>query len=157
MEQRQIRELVASLDTGHPSEQQHAWPRLRPLGADIVPYLVEFYPRARRPQARADLVCHCMPYGRQSEAAFNLGLSVLDDESYLVRYRACELPAYSLRCEALPALEGLLEHPDPRTVEDARAAVGAIRAQNHHYFIDRDHSGRARWFVGGADGSVGAT
>ena len=43
------------------------------------------------------------------------------------------------------ALEALRDHSDARTAEDARAAIDAIRSQNHHYFIDRQHTGRMFW------------
>jgi hypothetical protein len=38
-----------------------------------------------------------------------------------------------------------------RTVEDARAAIDAIARKNHHYFVDRTHSGRSFWVVNPED------
>jgi hypothetical protein len=55
------------------------------------------------------------------------------------------LPAYSLRADALPILLSLLKHADRRTVEDARAAIDAIKSKNHNFFKDRDHSGKILW------------
>ena len=52
------------------------------------------------------------------------------------------LLAYSLKDEALSHLEVLCAHKDPKTVEDARAAADAIVHKNHHYYVDRNHSGR---------------
>ena len=83
-----------------------------------------------------------------SEAAFRLGLAACGDKATLVRYRACGLLAYSLRADALPTLEAMLRHRDRRTAEDAAAAIDAIRSRNHHYFIDREHTGRIFWQVG---------
>ena len=59
--------------------------------------------------------------------------------------------AYALRADALPALEALRQHADARTREDADRAIDAIRNQKHHYFVDRDHSGRSFWVVNEAD------
>jgi hypothetical protein len=39
----------------------------------------------------------------------------------------------------------LLKHADRRTVEDANAAIDAIKSKNHYFFKDRDHSGKVRW------------
>jgi len=61
------------------------------------------------------------------------------------------LLAYSLRKDALAKLRPLLQHSDPRTREDARAAIDAIEKRNHHLYVDRDHSGRARWVVNEGD------
>jgi ABC-type thiamine transport system substrate-binding protein len=44
-------------------------------------------------------------------------------------------------------VKALLTHSDARTVEDARAAIDAISSRNHHYFMDRGHSGRSFWQV----------
>jgi hypothetical protein len=77
---------------------------------------------------------------------------IADEEAaWSVRYRACGLLAYSLRADALPELEPLLGHRDQRTVEDARAAIDAIRSHNHHFFVDRGHSGRSFWEVNKGD------
>ena len=137
-----IRQLVADLDTRRSSEEELAWARLRPLGSAVVPHLAEAYPRFRTWQGRASLLYHAIQYARTEEAAFQLGLAALRDRSFVVRYRACMLVAYSLRDEAVPLLEDLLQHPEPRTAADAGAALDAIRQQNHHLFLDRDHSGK---------------
>jgi hypothetical protein len=52
------------------------------------------------------------------------------------------LLAYSLRYEAISHLEELLSSREARTIADAHAAIDAIDQQNHHFFIDRNHSGR---------------
>lgn len=94
-------------------------------------------------------------YGRTSEVAFQLGLAGLCDRATIVRYRACGVLAYSLRRDALPHLEALLGHPDHKTVEDARAAIDAIKRKNHHYFVDRDHTDQIFWEV--MDGNTPGT
>ena len=115
------------------------------------PYLLEAYPSARRWQARTGLVFHAIRFARVSDAAYALGLRAIGDKSYMVRYRACMVLAYSLRTEAIPALQALLQHADARTREDAARALDAIQHQNHHYcyvtwrraiFRKRDYRGR---------------
>ena len=80
-----------------------------------------------------------------------LGRKAIGDKSYMVRYRACMVLAYSLRTEAIPALQPLLQHADTRTREDAARALDAIQHQNHHYFVDTQHSGRSFWVVNEPD------
>jgi hypothetical protein len=117
----------------------------------VVPYLAEGYPSFRKWQGRASLVFHCIRHARLSDEALRLGLLALSDKAAQVRYRACGLLAYSQRLEAIPPLNALLAHPDARTVADARAAIDAITQRNHHYFVDRDHSGRSFWQVNEGD------
>ena len=147
MDDQEIISLVKQLDTHKRFEQESAWGRLRPLGERVVPYLREAYPTTKRWQGRVALVFHSIKFARVSEAAFRLGLIACEDKATLVRYRACGLLAYSLRADALPHLEALSEHRDRRTVEDAAAAIDAIRSRNHHYFIDREHTGQIFWQV----------
>jgi hypothetical protein len=74
-----------------------------------------------------------------------MGIVAVQDRAYAVRHYGCALLAYSLRAEALPTLSSLLKHADRRTVEDANAAIDAIKSKNHYFFKDRDHSGKVRW------------
>ena len=139
--------LVRKLDTTRAALEAAAWSELQPLGAEVVPYLAAAFPSTRTWQGRTSLVFHSIRYARTHDAAFGLGLRALADRSFMVRYRACMLLAYSLRTAALPQLRELLHHTDHRTREDAAAAIDAIEHQNHHLFIDRDHSGRVTWTV----------
>jgi hypothetical protein len=150
MTEAEIRGLVARLDTARTSDQDAAWERLRPLGEAVVPFLAGAFSTMKKWQGRAALVFHAIKYARANEAAFGLGLLACKDRSNVVRHRGCGLLAYSLKREALPHLEPLLKHGNPETVADARAAMDAIAHQNHHYFVDRSHSGRCFWQVGGA-------
>lgn len=151
MDESRIHQLVARLDSANSADEAEAWSELKPLGEAVVPHLANFFPRARRWQQRVSLVFHAIRYARQSDAAVQLGLIALNDRSYMVRYRACGLLAYSLRADARPALQKLLTHEDARTVEDARAAVDAVSHKNHHYFVDRTHTGRSFWVVNPED------
>jgi hypothetical protein len=147
----QIREGVAKLQSSTVIGEEDAWAALKPLGIEVVPYLLEAFPRFRTWQGRTSLVFHAIRYARKSDEAFRLGVLGVHDKSHVVRYRACGLLAYSLRKDALVELRQLLSNPNKRTVEDARAAIHAIEQQNHHLFIDRDHSGRTRWVVNEED------
>jgi hypothetical protein len=151
MDDAHIRALVARLDSSNAADEGAAWSELRPLGDAVVPYLAAAFTEARRWQQRVSLVFHAIRFARTSDPAFRLGLTALGDRSYMVRYRACGLLAYSMRREAASALEPLLTHRDARTVEDARAAIDAIARKNHHYFVDRTHSGRSFWVVNPED------
>jgi hypothetical protein len=146
----EIRRLVGEIAAGSPSAEA-AWQQLRGLGAAVAPFLLDAYPTARRWQGRTALVFHAIRFARVSEAAYALGYRALGDKSYMVRYRACMVLAYALRADAIPALEALLQHTDPRTQEDAARALDAIHHQNHHYFVDRQHSGRSFWVVNDSD------
>ena len=97
---------------------------------------------------------HSLRFARTSDIAFELGITALHDRSFVVRYRACGLLAFSQRRDALPALRPLLKHRDPRTAADATAAIDAIKRRNHHYFIDREHTGQIFWRVEGAEGAA---
>jgi hypothetical protein len=147
----EIRELVSRLDTASTQQAEAAWQQLRDLGVAVVPFLAEAYAAFRKWQGRVSLVFHSIRHARVSDDAFRLGVAALADKATLVRYRACGLLAYSLRQEAIPHLEPLLQHADARTVADAKAAIDAITCRNHHYFIDRDHTGRSFWQVNETD------
>jgi hypothetical protein len=88
---------------------------------------------------------HVGRFSRESEVTFRMGRVAVEDRAYAVRHYGCALLAYSLRADALPILSSLLKHADRRTVEDAKAAINAIKSKNHNFFKDRDHSGKILW------------
>lgn len=147
----EIETQVMKLDTSSARASEEAWQKLKPLGKGVVRYFAKAYPLFRKAQGRVSLVFHSIGYARNSEEAFQLGVAALRDKATLVRYRACGLLAYSLRKDALPYLQDASHHSDNKTAEDARAAIDAIRKQNHHLFVDRDHSGRIEWVVNEGD------
>ena len=151
MDEAQIRHALTMFDTASTRVREDAWALLKPLGIDVVPFLAEYFPRTKKAQGRVALIFHAIRFARESQAAFELGLLALNDKATLVRYRACGLCAYSLRKDAIPHLERLLKHADVKTVDDARAAIDAIRWKNHHYFIDRSHSNSIFWEVNPED------
>ena len=139
------------MDTTSFVQAENALLKLPDLGQGVVPFLAEAYPKFRKWQGRVALVFHSIRYARSSDTAFQLGLSALQDRATLVRCRACALLAYSLRRDAIPHLEELLSYQDDKTVAKARAAIDAIKHQNHHFFLDRNHSGRVFWEVNEGD------
>jgi hypothetical protein len=128
-------------------ELDEAWDRLRPRGVPATPDIVKAYRAARTGAARAAVVTRATRFARDSESVFRLGVEALADRSGPVRERACGLLAYSLRREAVPRLLPLLDHPDPGTTADARAAIAAILSQDHHLFKDRSFTGQVFWIV----------
>jgi HEAT repeat protein len=151
MTEARIHELINQLEAASSLDRETAWVELKTLGETVVLYLADAYPKMKKREGRICCVFHSLRYARTSEAAFQLGISALNDRATLVRYRACQLLAYSLRNDAIPHLTKLLNHNDLPTVADARAAIDAINNQNHHYFVDRDHSGRSFWEVNPED------
>lgn len=143
----EIRQKIDLLDTASWGEEEIAWAALRPLGEELAPYLHEAYGRFRKWQGRTSLVYHSVQFARASEDAFALGVTALADRSYMVRYRACALLAYSLRHNALPLLEARLDDPHPLVARSALAACNAIRAQDQNLFADWSLSGQTRWVV----------
>jgi hypothetical protein len=151
MDEAQIKMFVRQLDTSDRVVEESAWTQLRPLGATVVPYLAEFYPKAKKLESRRAIVFHAIKHARTSEAAFQLGVATLNDRASIVRYRACGVLAYSLRRDALSHLQALVGHKDKKTSDDARAAIDAIKHNNHHYFVDREHTGKMFWEVNNGD------
>jgi HEAT repeat protein len=147
MDDNEIRSLVTAFDTRDNAARDAVWQQLREFGERALPFFAELFPRAKRQEVRRDIAFHCIRYARTNEAAFRIGLAAIVDRSTLVRYRGCCILAYSLRLDAIPLLQKLLSHLDARTVADARAAIDAIENGNHHYFVDREHSGRVFWKV----------
>jgi hypothetical protein len=117
----------------------------------LVPILVQAYPRIRRGSGRASILFWLVRFARTHPAVVSLATSALSDRAYLVREYACSILAYSLRRDVLPQLARLQAHRDPRTQAAAAAAVDAISHNNHHYFVDRTHTGKHFWEINAGD------
>ncbi len=87
----QIREGVDRLQSKTVNGEEKAWAVLKPLGIEVVPYLLERFTRFRTWQGRASLVYHATRYARRRNDAFQLGVLGVRDKSTVVRYRACGL------------------------------------------------------------------
>ena len=147
MDDAQVDELLGQLDSTSWVEVEDAWEQLQEAGVDRVAIARRGYPKVRKWQGRATLIRGLTPLARDRPDAVALAVDALEDRSYMVRWRACEVLAYSLDRAVLPYLAALLGHGDDRTVEDARGALRAIESQNHHLFKDPDDTGAIRWMV----------
>jgi hypothetical protein len=145
MQRERVKTLVQAFNTSRRSELDAAWMLADSIGDDLLPLLAEAFPQVRRSEGRASIMRYVGRFSRESEVAFRMGIVAVQDRAYAVRHYGCALLAYSLRAEALPTLSSLLKHADRRTVEDANAAIDAIKSKNHYFFKDRDHSGKVRW------------
>jgi HEAT repeat protein len=133
-------------------------------GAAAIPAVVAQYAKTRGAVGRAAALFVLMRFARVDAATFALGLSALKDAARPVRERAAALLVYSLRDDALPALERFEAKPlgglgggGPHLDGDptlARAALVAIRARSiapfaevacRLFYFDRRDLGRAPW------------
>ncbi len=143
-----VERLVQAFSTSLRPEIDAAWVIAESMGDDQLPLLAEAFPRIRKCEGRASILRYVGQFSRENDVVFRMGAIAVQDRAYDVRHYGCALLAYSLRAEALPTLAALLRHPDRRTVEDAKAAIDAIKSKNHNFFKDRDHSGHVRWGYG---------
>jgi hypothetical protein len=121
---------------------------------DLAPRYVEAFPLIRRYPGRMCILFSLVSYARQHAGVVELALIALHDSSRIVRHHACAALAYSQSRHVVPALRAALEHSDAETRRHAAAAIDAIESQNHHYFADRDHSGKVFWHPGGYPSAV---
>jgi len=140
-----VRTLIRAFDTSKRSEIDAAWALAESMRGDLLAFLAEALPKIPKSAARASIMRYAGRFSRDSDVAFNMGVLATRDRSYAVRHYGCALLAYSLRTAALPVLAPLLAHQDPRTIADAKAAIDAIRRQNHNFFKDRRHTGKILW------------
>ena len=145
MQDQRVERLVQAFSTSLRPEIDAAWLVADSMGDDLLPLLAEAFSRIRKSEGRASVMRYVGRFSRESEVAFRMGTVAVQDRAYAVRHYGCALLAYSLRADALPILTSLLKHADRRTVEDAGAAIDAIKSKNHNFFKDRDHSGKILW------------
>jgi hypothetical protein len=145
MQDERIKILVKAFSASRRSEIDAAWVIADSMGDDVLTLFAEAFPRIRKSEGRASIMRYVGRFSRESEVAFRMGTVAVQDRAYAVRHYGCALLAYSLRGDALQILISLLKHADRRTVEDARAAIDAIKSKNHNFFKDRDHSGKILW------------
>jgi len=136
----EIEQALAALDGRGSDAEFDAVSRLATLGDRFPALLLEKYKRSRKLGQRASCVYHATKYAKVNAAAYQLGLEALRDKSKVVRYRACLLLAVAQRRGAILSLRALVTSNLSR--EDALAAIDALEHRNHHYFVDREHSGK---------------
>ena len=123
---------------------------------DLIPLLVQAFPSIKRSAGRIAVLARLLRSTRDCPDIVPLAIGALSDRAYLVRELACSILAYSLRPDVVPNLQAAMERGDPKTRADAMAAIDAIAHQNHHYYVDRQHTGHARWVVKPSDLSEGS-
>lgn len=148
-----IDELVAIYSQGRASDIGQSEQRLfQAFGLEaLIPQLIKAFPHIRRSRGRASILFWLVRYARTHHAVVSLAKLALSDRARLVREEACAILAHSLRRDVLPQLASLRAHPDQNTRAAAAAAVDAISNRNHHYFIDRGHTGSNFWGVNPGD------
>lgn len=117
----------------------------------LVPLLIEALPKIRNATGRIHIMFDLIPLARRDARVVEAAKDRLQDRSKAVRMHACEVLAYSLRHDAIPSLEPLLDHPVAETRATAAAAIDAIQHQNHHFYLDREHKGTSFWVVNPQD------
>ena len=137
--------LVRAFSKTRRAEIDAAWTIAESMGDDQLVLFSEAFPHVTKAEGRASILRYVGRFSRESEVAFGMGMEALNDRAYAVRYYGVAILAYSLRDDALPALSRLLKHADARTSEDAKAAIDAIKSKNHHFFKDRQHTGKILW------------
>jgi hypothetical protein len=143
-----VKTLAESFSTSKRSEIDAAWALAEPLGDELLGQLAEAFPHIGKFEGRASIMRYVGKFSRTNEIAFGMALAATRDRSYDVRHYGCAALAYSLRVTAPPTLSSLLAHSDGRTVNDAKAAIDAIRSKNHNFFRDRAHTGKILWEYG---------
>jgi len=142
MNESELAENLALLDGRGTDREWAAVQRLRDeLGDRLPDILLEHFKLSRAAGVRASCVYHSLKHARSSDAAIELGKLALKDRANAVRYRGSMLLAYSLRKELLPFLRELASSRDGDK-SDILAAIDAIEHSNHHYFVDREHTGK---------------
>ncbi len=138
MQQSEIEKKLSLLDGRGSGAEYDAIESLNELGDRLPELLLEKYRHSKKWGERISCVYHAIKYAKANKAAYQLGIEAIRDKSKKVRYRACMLLAVSQNKSSIAALEQLLNDKD--SSEYAAAAIDAIENDNHHYFVDRDHS-----------------
>ncbi len=100
---------------------------------------------ARSWRRRYRIICYIAGDTRLIDEAFHLCMHAIRDRSSQVRSIACFGLAFSLREQAISALEPLLHDANLEVAKYAARAIDAIKHSNHHYFMDPEHDGRTKW------------
>ena len=149
MDPKEIRAMVSKYEHLSSFGTEPYFQEIKSLGASVIPFFVEAFPNSKQWRQRASFLYRATNYARTSEKAVELGLMALSDRSKEVRYRAYLLLACSLKTSVLPYLDTALQSASVEDSDHIKAAIDAIQSQNHHYFVDREHSGFIKLNFGG--------
>jgi len=143
--QSEIDDALDKLDGSGSDSEWAAVEFLRQAAPDHLPsLLLKKYRVARKAGERASCVYHATRYARTNADAVQLGREALKDGAHPVRYRACLLLAYSQDRAVLEELRAALPRTPESSRKDIAAAIDAIESRDHHYFVDRNHSGKVK-------------
>jgi len=138
-----LSEILKNIDGSGSDQEYKAIIELKKMNENLPILLLKKYKEAKKWGERAACVYHSISYARDFPEALQLGIIALTDKSKVVVYRACMLLAYSLKREALFALQNTKENiTNEDILKDINAAIDAIENQNSNFFVDRDHSGK---------------
>jgi hypothetical protein len=147
------RHLLQYLDgRGSDAEWSAAEALHQRFGARLPEVLLATYRSSRLAGPRSSCVYHATRYARVRDDAVQLGLEALQDRSKLVRHRACGLLAYSQRPNLAARLKTQIDAVSETSRADLLAAIDALERGSHHFFVDRDHSGKITWNVSAESG-----
>ncbi|WP_440904827.1 hypothetical protein ACMZOO_00925 [Catenovulum sp. SX2] len=138
----EIEEKLKLLDGRGTDSEYAAVNKLSSLGDKFPELMLQKYRCSKKWGERASCVYHSIKYAKSSHYAFQLGIEALRDKSKHVRYRACMLLAIAQNHEAVGHLEQVLNNSD--SINDVKAAIDAITNNNHHLFVDREHTGKIK-------------
>ncbi|MBK8257905.1 MAG: hypothetical protein IPK82_35220 [Polyangiaceae bacterium] len=141
MEENETELLLAKLDGSGSDVEWGAVERLRAMAGNLPMLLRRKFQTAKGWKIRMSCVYHSIRYARTNDDAFHLGLEAILDRAKYVRYRGAMLLAYAQRADALPALRAATTAQNDSD-GDLSAAIDAIEARNHNYFVDRNHTGK---------------
>lgn len=148
MDTKHIQELMSCIDGSGSDREWEAVEKLRSMELDFPKILRAAFHASQTWKVRSACVYHAIRYARESEDAVALGLAAITDKAKGVRYRGAMLLAYSQRQDTLPALRAAHQaFATAAGAGDLEAAIDAIESQNHHYFLDRGHTGTTTWVI----------
>lgn len=135
--------LLQQLDGKGSDKERSAIHELRDsLGTAFPNQMLSHYRISKTKSIRASCLFYCLPYAKTNDAAKELAMLALRDKSKAVRYRACQLLAYSQDRNLLGRIEQVRNSIGAESRPDLDAVLDAISNQNQHFFKDREHSGR---------------
>ena len=115
---------------------------------NLVPLYIDAFYKIKKWPGRMCISFLLVRYAKAYRKILELGLHGLNDKSQIVRHHCCAILAYAGCDEYIPPLEKLLNHKNAETREDARAAIDAIKNNDHNLYADRDHTGNVFWDPG---------
>ena len=109
----------------------------------VVPVLIAAFHQLRRARGRNEIMFELIKFAKVTPEVVELALQALNDRAFLVRVQACAALAYSEQIETVSALKQLLQHDDPKTRQNADAAIDAIENHNHYFSVNETWPGPA--------------